>query len=57
MNIFERILIFLQGEMEEPQAFGWFHLMWIAFIILFIVLSRKKNSEKNLKVILKTMKI
>lgn len=52
MNIFERILIFLQGEMEEPQAFGWFHLMWIAFIILFIVLSRKKNSEKNLKVIL-----
>ena len=29
MNIFEKVLYLLQGEMETPKPFGWFHLMWI----------------------------
>ena len=54
MNFFLKILLFLQGEMTEPKAFGWFHIMWIIFIFLFLVLLRNKRSEKNLKVILGT---
>lgn len=57
MNIFEKILYFLQGEMSEPQPFGWFHLLCI-FIMLFIIVilytRRKHHNEKQLKVVLAT---
>ena len=55
MNIFERFLLFLQTEMEEPIAFGWFHIMWLVFVViaLFILYKRKnKYSEKQLKRVL-----
>ena len=55
MNFFEKILYFLQGTMETPTAFGWFHLMWITFIIISIAILYKlknKYSEKQLKVVL-----
>ena len=55
MNIFEKILYMLQVQMEEPKAFGWFHLMWIGFtIVAIIILAKQKNryNEKQLKIIL-----
>ena len=52
MNVFESIIYFLQGKMEEPKAFGWFHIMWIVFIILFTIFLSKKKSEKDLKIVL-----
>lgn len=57
MNIFERVLYLLQGTMEEPISYGWFHLMWIGFIIITIILLfifRKYFSEKQLKIVLGT---
>lgn len=55
MNLFEKILYFLQGEMETPKPFGWFHLLWIFLVIISIFILykiRNKHSEKQLKVIL-----
>ena len=55
MNLFEKILYFLQGEMTEPTAFGWFHVLWIVLVIIaiFILYKRKKYySEKQLKIVL-----
>ena len=37
MNLFEKILYVLQAGMNEPKAWGWFHLMWIAFTIISIL--------------------
>lgn len=45
----------LQVEMKEPNPYGWFHLMWIAFTIISIAILfkvRKKYSEKQLKTVL-----
>lgn len=55
MNLFEKMLYFLQGEMTEPVAFGWFHLMWLFFAIttIYILYKNKKGfSEKQLKTVL-----
>lgn len=55
MNFFEKILYFLQGEMNEPFAFGWFHNMWLilAVITIFMLLKKRKNhNDKMLKMIL-----
>lgn len=52
MNIFEKFIYSLQRTMIEPEAFGWFHLLWIAiaFITIFILYKLKnKYSEKQLK--------
>lgn len=57
MNFFEKIVYWLQGEMERPNPYGWFHLMWIGFTILSLVVlySRKKYyGEKQLKKVLFT---
>ena len=46
---------FLQREMERPNPYGWFHLMWLAlsFIAIFVLFKlRKKYSEKQLKIVL-----
>ena len=45
MNLFEKMLYFLQEEMTEPVAFGWFHLMWLFFAITTIYI--KKVLVKN----------
>ena len=55
MNWFERIVYFLQGTMERPQPFGWFHWMWIGFTVIslvFLYFCRKKYNEKQLKSVL-----
>ncbi|MBQ2873180.1 MAG: YwaF family protein [Bacilli bacterium] len=57
MNLFEKILYWLQGEMNTPVAFGWFHWLWIivSFIIILILYKkRKKHNEKQLKIVLCT---
>lgn len=55
MNIFEKVLYMLQGEMETPKPFGCFHLMWIFVVIASLVIlykKRNKYSEKQLKIVL-----
>ena len=55
MNVFEKFLLILQMEMKEPEAFGWFHLMWLFFVlvaVIFLYKKKKKNSEKQLKLVL-----
>lgn len=55
MNVFEKILYMLQAEMQEPMAWGWFHLMWIGLsIIALIILFKFKNkyNDKQLKIVL-----
>lgn len=55
MNLFEKILYFLQKEMETPKPYGWFHLICIFLIIVsVIILFNLKNrySEKQLKIVL-----
>lgn len=38
MNFFEKILAGLNGQMETPTSYGWFHLMFLFFTILGCVL-------------------
>ena len=55
MNLFEKIVLFLQGTMNTPTVFGWFHLMWISLTIISIIILYKiknKNNEKQLKIVL-----
>jgi len=55
MNYFEKILYILQVEMNEPQAYGWFHLMWIGLTIIAIAIlfkKRKNYNNKQLKTVL-----
>lgn len=55
MNFFERVLYLLQGTMETPKPFGWFHLLWLGLTILSIFILYKlkgKYSEKQLKIVL-----
>lgn len=55
MNFFEKCLYFLQGEMTEPESFGWFHILWIIAVIITIIFlykKRKNHNEKQLKIIL-----
>lgn len=55
MNLFYKILIFLQSEMKTPTSFGWFHCLCI-FIMLTILtllyIYRKENNEHQLKTVL-----
>jgi len=34
MSFFEKILRFFDTKMATPGLFGWFHLLWIALVIL-----------------------
>lgn len=55
MNWFEKFLYLLQGEMETPKTFDWFHILWIIFVLISVTLlflTRKKHNEKRLKLIL-----
>lgn len=55
MNSFEKILCFLQAEMTEPKAFGWFHCLWIFMVVVMLFLlhkNKKSYSEKQLKIVL-----
>ena len=53
MNLGEKIIYFLQGEMERPKIYGWFHLIWIMLtIISCYFLIKTKKSEKKLNIVL-----
>ena len=55
MNLFEKLLYILQGEMTEPTAFGWFHILWLVLVvitILILYMRKKYHSEKQLKIVL-----
>ena len=55
MNFFEKIVYSLQGTMERPTPFGWFHLLWIALTIgsiIFLYTKKHKYNEKQLKLVL-----
>lgn len=55
MNLFEKVVIFLQAKMNRPVAFGWFHILCLVltFTVIFVLyLNRKKYSEKQLKTVL-----
>ena len=51
------ILCLLQTEMPEAKAWGWFHLMWVALIVVLIFILYKlkdKYGEKQLKWVIGT---
>ena len=55
MNSFEKILYMLQAQMETPVAYGWFHWIWIFFVVISIITLfalRKKYNDKQLKTVL-----
>ena len=55
MNLLVKILLWLQTEMLTPTRYGWFHLMWVGFIVLSIIFLYKiKNNynDKQLKTVL-----
>jgi len=55
MNFFEKILYTLQAQMNTPKPWGWFHIMWIIFVIISLIILfnlRKKYSNKQLKIVL-----
>lgn len=55
MNFFEQILVFLDGRMTTPTAFGWYHLMCLALVIaasVIVGIYGKKFSDKHNKLFL-----
>lgn len=57
MSFLEKIILFLQGTMVTPTAYGWFHIMWIFITLLAVIFLSKigdKNNEKQTKAILLT---
>ena len=55
MNLFYKLLLFLEGTMDTPTSFGYFHFLWIflTIISIYILYKRKdKHDEKELKIIL-----
>lgn len=55
MNLYEKLIYLLQTEMNTPKPFGWFHILWIIIVIIFLILlysKRKKYNEKQLKIVL-----
>lgn len=55
MNIFEKLILLLQKEMDTPKPYGWFHLLCVGIMILFIIIlykRRNNHNEKQLKIVL-----
>ena len=54
MNCFEKVLYFLQGEMERPKTYGWFHFLclFITVVVIIYLYIKKDYTEKRLKRIL-----
>ena len=49
MNLFEKFLYFLQGEMTQPTAFGWFHILWLVLVVITIFVLYKNAVDKHLQ--------
>ena len=57
MTLFQKIIMFLQREMEPPKPWDEYHFLWIGLIIIacvFLFKIKKKDSELQLKVVLGT---
>lgn len=55
MNLFEKIIYGLQFEIERPNSYGLFHLIWIllsVILIIYFIKGKETNHEKSLKRIL-----
>ena len=55
MNWFYKLLYFLQGEMDTPKPYGWFHFLWIFLVIISIIYLyniRHKYNDRQLKIVL-----
>ena len=55
MNILEKFMVVLDTKMPEPTLFGWFHIMWLAIMILgtvFVCLKCKNFSDKQFRLFL-----
>lgn len=55
VNFLEQLISFLSGRMPVPTAYGWFHLIGIALIIIACVLAfrfSQKIDEKKMNLIL-----
>lgn len=51
MNVFEKVLIFLDGSMTKPQMYGWFHLLSLFVLFISIILIKiKYNKLDNTKI-------
>lgn len=42
-----KALLFLQEEMNTPSLYGWFHILWIIFIIAMSIILYKKEAKKT----------
>ncbi|MBE6155169.1 MAG: hypothetical protein E7164_00225 [Firmicutes bacterium] len=55
MTELEKIIIMLQKDMVEPKPWGWFHFLWIFFVIItvyYLYKIKNRHNEKQLKYIL-----
>lgn len=55
MNWFESILNSLNGQMQRPQPFGWFHILWLVVMVALCavaIIFGKRANEKQNKIIL-----
>jgi hypothetical protein len=53
LEFFENVLRVLDAEMERPQLFGWFHLLWLAISLLsgiaLCLWHRKGGDERRVR--------
>ena len=52
MNLFEKFLYLLQGNMERPKGYGLFHLTCILLSIILILILSKDKSGKKVNIVL-----
>lgn len=55
MNAFEKVLIFLQGEMSTPTNYGWYHLLALACTValtVFLCVKLRNADDKTVRAIL-----
>ena len=58
MSFFERVVLFLQREAPRPTNYGWFHLTFIALVVIATVLLCKfatKISDKKFRIIVASL--
>ena len=60
MNVFQKIMIFFDGQMKTPTNFGWFHIMCLALVVLITVLLcvfARKYGDKGARIVVLTYSI
>lgn len=60
MNLFEKIMVFLDSDMVEPTPYGWFHIMMVIVMTLFCIFlckKYKKGEDKDVKTVLLILSI